>query len=137
MITFRQLLILSLLCAYFLATGVQAAKVCGNTDVWVQVQGAGGPEIDDGAAGPSYLIWYDHRSRVMIDTGPGASVGFDKTGADFSDLDAIAFTHLHADHAVDFPSFIKGSYFLDRNAPLVVFGPDSNNPDRSAGNGNR
>ena len=34
------------------------------------------------------------------------------------------FTHLHVDHTVDFPAYIKGSYFEERTQPLPVFGPD-------------
>jgi len=96
--------------------------------VWVQILGAGGPEIDDGAGGSSYAIWYDNKARALIDTGPGAAVAFDQSGANFADLEVIAYTHLHADHAADFPAFIKGSYFLDRTEPLIVLGPNSNNP---------
>jgi len=105
-----------------------AEQVCGDTGVWVQILGAGGPEIDDDAAGSSYAIWYENKARALIDTGPGSSVAFDQSGANFADLEVIAYTHLHADHAADFPAFIKGSYFLDRTEPLIVLGPDSNNP---------
>jgi len=109
-------------------TSAWAEQVCGDTGVWVQMLGAGGPEIDDGAGGSSYAIWYDNKARALIDTGPGASVAFDQSGANFADLEVIAYTHLHADHAADFPAFIKGSYFLDRTEPLIVLGPNSNNP---------
>lgn len=103
-----------------------ADQLCGDTGVWVQILGAGGPEIDDTQRGSSYLVWVDNKARVLIDTGAGSSVGFDQAGANFEDLYAIAFTHLHVDHTADFPSYIKGSYFQDREEPLVVFGPDSN-----------
>ena len=103
-----------------------ADEVCGDTGVWLQILGAGGPELDDGQAGPSYLVWHDGKARALIDTGPGASVAFDKSNANFEDLQVIAFTHLHVDHTADFPAFVKGSYFLDRKDPLVVLGPDSN-----------
>lgn len=106
----------------------QAEQVCGDTGVWVQILGSGGPEIDDGAGGPSYAVWYDNKVRALIDTGPGASVAFDLAEGNFADLEVVAFTHLHVDHTADFPSFIKGSYFLDRKEPLIVLGPDSNNP---------
>ena len=115
----------SLLSAF--SNSASAEDVCGPDGLWVQILGAGGPEIDDGQAGSSYLIWNDGKARVLIDTGPGASVGFDQANADFKDLYAVAFTHLHVDHTADFPAFVKGSYFLDRTEPLVVFGPDSNN----------
>jgi ribonuclease BN (tRNA processing enzyme) len=105
-----------------------ADKLCGDTGVWVQILGAGGPEIDDRRGGSSFLVWNDGVVKAMIDTGPGASVAFDRAEANFEDLRVIAFTHLHVDHAGDFPGFIKGSSFLERTAPLVILGPDSNNP---------
>lgn len=126
---FLTLVAILTLAASSLPTNAWADQTCGDTGVWVQILGAGGPEIDDGQGGPSYVIWYDNKARVIIDTGPGASVAFDKSGANFQDIDVIAFTHLHADHSADFPAFIKGSYFVDREEPLIVLGPDSNNPD--------
>jgi ribonuclease BN (tRNA processing enzyme) len=101
-------------------------SVCGEQGVWVQILGAGGPELDDGQAGPSYLVWLDDHARLLVDTGPGSATRFDEAGADFSDLDAIVFTHLHADHTADFPSYVKGSYFAGRSRPLPVLGPDGN-----------
>ncbi len=117
-----------LACLLALSSAGYGDDMCGDTGVWLQILGAGGPEIDDGQGGPSYLIWQDGKARALIDTGPGASVAFDRAGANFEDLEVIAFTHLHADHTADFVSLIKGSYFLDRTAPLVVLGPDSNTP---------
>lgn len=121
----------ALLClvACLMSSPTWAAELCGDTGVWLQILGAGGPEINDGQASSSYLIWNNNKARVLIDTGSGASVAFDKAGANFEDLYVIAFTHLHVDHTVDFPGFIKGSYFLERTDPLVILGPDSNNPD--------
>ncbi len=121
----------ALLClvACLMSSPTWAAQLCGDTGVWLQILGAGGPEINDGQASSSYLIWNNNKARVLIDTGSGASVAFDKAGANFEDLYVIAFTHLHVDHTVDFPGFIKGSYFLERTDPLIILGPDSNNPD--------
>lgn len=99
---------------------------CGQDGLWLQVLGAGGPEIDDGGAGPAYLVWLDGRARVMIDTGPGAAYNFDRARADFEDLVVIAFTHLHVDHVGDLPALLKGSYFLQRRHPLVLLGPTGN-----------
>jgi ribonuclease BN (tRNA processing enzyme) len=99
------------------------APFCGDEGVWVQILGAGGPELNDGQAGPSYLVWLDNHARLLVDAAPGSSAAFDRAGARFEDLDAIAFTHLHADHSADFPAFIKGSYFTERDRPLTVLGP--------------
>lgn len=116
------------------ATPTAEGAYCGDEGVWLQVLGSGGPEIDDGAAGPAYLVWQDGRARVLVDAGPGSSVNFDRAGADFDDLDAIAVTHLHVDHVNDLPAFLKGSRFLDRGLMLPVFGPEGNDraPSTSA-----
>src|SRR5690606_15553834 len=86
-----------------------ATPFCGNEGVWIQILGAGGPELDDGQASASYLLFIDNRSRLLVDTGPGAAAAFDRAGGKFADLDAIVFTHLHADHTADFPAFVAGS----------------------------
>jgi len=108
------------------AADAQNAPFCGTEGVWIQILGAGGPELDDGQAGSSYIVWIDNKARLLIDTGPGASVNFDRAGAHFEDLDAIVYTHLHADHSSDFPAFVKGSYFAKRDRPLPVLGPTGN-----------
>lgn len=109
------------------ARAVAEPPYCGTEGVWIQILGAGGPELDDGQAGSSYLVWLDNHARLLIDTAPGSSLRFDDADADFADLDAIAFTHLHADHAADFPAFVKGSYLVERDRPLTVLGPDAAN----------
>ncbi len=126
---FHRALRTTLLTVGLLVSGTAYAdQMCGETGVWLQILGAGGPELDDNQAGTSYLIWNDNKARLLIDTGPGSAVAFDQAEARFEDLYAIAYTNLHAHHAADFPSYIKGSYFADRVEPLIIFGPDSNNP---------
>ncbi len=105
------------------AFGQSGPPYCGDEGVWIQILGAGGPEIDDGQAGPSYLVWIDNQARLLIDAGAGAATRYDEAGADFNDLDAIALTHLHAAHTVDLPAFIEGSANTGRDRPLPVFGP--------------
>ena len=97
---------------------------CGEEGVWVQILGAGGPELDDGAAGPSYLLWVDNQARLLVNAAPGASVRFDEAGAAFADLDAVAFTQLSAHHAADLPAFLDGSRLQGRDRRLPLFGPD-------------
>ena len=100
-------------------------EYCGDKGVWIQILGAGGSELDDKQASSSYLIWLNNQAKVLIDTGPGSSVAFDKSGANFEDLEAIAYTQLRADHSSDLPAFIIGSYDLARTRPLPIFGPSS------------
>lgn len=99
---------------------------CQTSRVKVQVLGSGGPELTDGRASSSYLVWLDGKGIVLIDAGAGSSLNYEKSGANLNDLEAIAFTHFHVDHSADFPAYIKGSYFSHRTQDLNVFGPDGN-----------
>ena len=95
------------------------------TDVTFEVLGSGGPEID-GRASASYIIWIDGKARILIDTGSGSMLRFEESGAKLEDLELIALTHLHIDHVVDLPSYIKAGYFTRRSAPLPILGPIAN-----------
>ncbi|BCG64574.1 MAG: hypothetical protein methR_P2358 [Methyloprofundus sp.] len=103
-----------------------AIAVCQHQRVQVQVLGSGGPELSDGRASSSYLVWLDNKGIVLIDTGSGSSLNYEKSGAKLVDLQLIAFTHFHVDHSADFPAFIKASYFTERTQSLLVFGPEGN-----------
>lgn len=114
---------------FLVATHGYSSEQCGDEGVWIQILGAGGSELTDNQASSSYLVWSDNKARLLVDTGPGSSVGFDKSGATFEDLDAIVYTQLRADHSSDFPAFILASYELTRTRPLTVIGPSSKEKD--------
>ena len=97
---------------------------CDNEGVWIQILGAGGPELNDGQAGPSYLVFVDNQARLLVDAGSGSAANFDRAGGRFEDLDAVVFTQLQADHSADFPAYVQGSSFGGRDRPLPVLGPD-------------
>ena len=69
---------------------------CQKQRVSLQVLGSGGPELNDKRASSSYLVWLDSKAVVMIDAGGGSSYNFEKSGAKFNDIKAVAFTHFHA-----------------------------------------
>ena len=120
-----QLLMHVLFVAALVAPASAAAQpYCGDEGVWIQMLGTGGPELDDGRAGPSYLLWIDNRARLLVDAGPGAATGFDAAGAAFADLDAVVFTQLTAHHSADLPAFLEGARYEDRKRRLPLFGPD-------------
>lgn len=100
---------------------------CPSNGIHVQVLGSGGPEVADGRASSSYLIWINGKARVLVDAGGGSSDNFGRSGAKMTDLDAIFFTHFHVDHSGDLPALIKSSFFDDRKRDLPIFGPSGNN----------
>lgn len=106
---------------------INAEEYCGDlAETVVQVLGAGGPELTDRLSSTSYLVWRNGRARLLIDTGPGASVNFERAGARFEDLQAIVYTHLHVDHSAALAGFVKGAYFSSRDRDLPIFGPTGN-----------
>ena len=106
-------------------SGAQAASArqCPDKGVWLQVLGAGGPEIEDMHASTGYLVWIDGKARLLVDIGGGAALRFAEAKANFADLDAIAFSHFHVDHSAGLPVLLKSAFFGERNRDLPVFGP--------------
>lgn len=99
---------------------------CRKDFVTVQILGSGGPELSDQRASSSYLVNIDGKGAIMVDSGSGSSLNYEKSGADLTELQAVLFTHFHVDHSADFPALIKAAYFTDRNQDLKIFGPAGN-----------
>lgn len=87
----------------------------------LEILGSGGPEFSERASS-SYLIWLEGKARVMVDTGGGSFLRFSQSGAKIEDLEFIALTHLHIDHANDLPAFMKAGYFSKRRESLAILG---------------
>ncbi len=107
-------------------TPLQAKPACGLIGVWLQVLGSGGPELDDGRASSSYVIWQDGKARILVDMGAGSLLNFEQSGARLNDLDVILLSHFHVDHSNDLPALIKASFFSDRRRDLPLYGPTGN-----------
>lgn len=103
-----------------------SGPICPSQGLWLQVLGAGGPEVEDEHASTGYLVWLDGKARLLVDIGGGAALRFGQSHANFSDLDAIAISHFHVDHSAGLPVLIKSSFFGDRKRPLPLFGPAGN-----------
>ena len=99
---------------------------CDSSRVSLQMLGTRGPELFDENASTGYLLWLDDKATVIVDAGPGTVQRFKQSGARFEDVELILFTHFHVDHSADFPTYIKGSYFTDRNTNLNIIGPSGN-----------
>ncbi len=120
--TFFHVLLLSLLLTF---NSIALAE-CQSQRVKVQVLGSGGPELTDGRASSSYLVWLDGKGVILLDAGGGSSLNYEKSTAQLNDLEVIVFSHFHVDHSASFPVYIKGSYFTHRTKDLQVFGPEGN-----------
>ena len=47
-----------------------APTVCARAEgITLQVLGSGGPIADDGRASSGYLVWFDGKSRFLVDAG--------------------------------------------------------------------
>jgi ribonuclease BN (tRNA processing enzyme) len=95
-----------------LVTGLMAASpssafcpVENASRVQLQILGSGGPrEASVGRASSSYLVWIDGVARILVDAGGGSKVPFHQAGANFSDIDLVALSHLHPDHSSELPA---------------------------------
>src|SRR5580700_7122411 len=88
---------------------------------------AGAPMPVAGRGGISSALIVDQRIFV-IDCGRGSPSAFANAGLDFSRLEAVCLTHLHADHIGDLPGMLLypwGSREGDNGplAPIRVYGP--------------
>jgi len=101
------------------------ATLLYSAEIELEVLGSGGPEID-GRASTSYLLWVDNKARLIVDMGSGSMLRFEEEHAKLEDLEAVVLTHLHIDHSVDLPSFVKAGYFSQRRSSLDIIGPDDN-----------
>lgn len=123
--TYRKTIVLMALLAV-MTGGEVAAAACNSSRVKVQMLGTGGPELFGDRASSGYLVWLDDKARIIVDTGPGSVQRFKQSGAKYEDVELMLFTHFHVDHSADFPTYIKGGYFTERDRDLVVMGPSGN-----------
>lgn len=122
---------LALVAAGWLCLAVGSAAECPpQKGVAVQILGSGGPIADDDRASTGFVVWHDGRARILVDAGGGVFLRFGEAGARVEDLDLVAMTHFHTDHASDLSALLKSGYFSRRRA-LAISGPDGN--DRMPG----
>ena len=118
--------ITGLVLSLMLSPVTMASSACQKDRVELQVLGSGGPELDDGRASSSYLVWLDGRARALVDLGPGSSVNFGQAGGHLEDISVMMLTHLHVDHSAELPAFVKGAFFTQRQNDLTLLGPADN-----------
>jgi ribonuclease BN (tRNA processing enzyme) len=106
----------------FGSSTVQAAQ-CPENGLFLQVLGSGSSILGTGRAAPGYLIWHQGNARILVEVGGGTASQFWKTGASFSDLDAILLTQVNSTHTADMATLMSSAIMGKRVTPLPVYGP--------------
>ena len=98
-------------------------------DTKLVVLGTGTPNADPERSGPALAVVRGTRS-YLIDAGPGivrrasaAAARHDLTALEAPQLRTLFLTHLHSDHTVGLPDVMLSAWTLERDVPLVVYGP--------------
>ena len=84
--------------------------------------GTGCPSVDHKRFGPSNLIT-SKKTRVLVDCGSGITQRLHQLKVSSADIDALFFTHLHSDHAVDLYQLIISSWHSYRTKSWKIYGP--------------
>ena len=84
--------------------------------------GTGCPSVDHKRFGPSNLV-STKTAKILVDCGSGITQRLHELKVSSADIDALFFTHLHSDHAVDLYQLIISSWHLYRIKPWKIYGP--------------
>ena len=84
--------------------------------------GTGCPSVDHKRFGPSNLV-STKNTKILVDCGSGITQRLHELAVSSADIDALLFTHLHSDHAVDIYQLIISSWHSYRIKPWNIYGP--------------
>jgi len=84
--------------------------------------GTGCPSVDHKRFGPSNLIT-TNKAKILVDCGSGITQRLQQLKISSANIDALLFTHLHSDHAVDLYQLIISSWHSYRVKPWKIYGP--------------
>jgi ribonuclease Z len=69
------------------------------------------------------LLFRHNGKMILVDCGEGTQIPLKLAGWGFKAIDAICFTHYHADHIVGLPGLLLTMGNSGRTEPLTIFGP--------------
>ena len=85
---------------------------------------------DAGGACSGYLVGGRRDDRLLLDCGNGVFAKL-RQRVDYTDVDAILISHLHADHILDLVPYSYALTYAPRQQPVPVGGyPGTDNPAR-------
>ena len=91
--------------------------------------GTGMPTPRPAQAASCWLVELGNGEKFIFDMGSMSSDNIVALGIPYDKLDKIFLSHLHTDHFGDLPSFFVGSWLMNRQVPLHVYGPSSSKPE--------
>ena len=91
--------------------------------------GTGMPTPRPSQAASCWLVELGNGEKFLFDLGAMASDNIVALGIPYDHLDKVFISHLHTDHFGDLPSFFVGSWLVNRQVPLQVWGPSGPKPE--------
>ena len=88
----------------------------------ITLLGTGCPSVDHKRFGPSNLV-STKTAKILVDCGSGITQRLHELKVSSAYIDALLFTHLHSDHAVDLYQLIISSWHSYRVKPWKIYGP--------------
>ena len=83
-----------------------------------------GDAFGSGGRRNSAILLRDRGSSLLLDCGPSTLMGLKQLGVDPLEIDAVAISHFHGDHAAGLPFLMLDHlYERERENPLQVIGP--------------
>src|SRR5919106_2164542 len=108
---------------------LQSARGYGTRALRITVLGKSPSWQDAGGACSGYLIETDE-TKVLLDCGNGV-FGKLRERIDYTEIDAVVISHLHADHFIDLVPYSYALLLTPRQQPVPVAGhPGTDDPAR-------
>jgi len=98
------------------------SAVAGSDEMRVTLLGTGTPFPNAERFGSAILVEVADK-KLLFDCGRGVVIRLTQAGATPKEIDGLFLTHLHSDHIVGIPDFWLTGWFLGRNKPLPIWGP--------------
>ena len=101
----------------------------GANEMRVIACGTGMPTPRPSQAASCWLVELGNGDKFLFDLGSMSSDNVVALGIPYDYLDKVFISHLHTDHFGDLPAFFVGSWLMNRQVPLKVWGPSGPKPE--------
>jgi ribonuclease BN (tRNA processing enzyme) len=125
----RPAFVLAILLEWTAALSYLTAQTPSRPSTRVVMLGTGTPNADPDRSGPAVAI-VRGSTAYLVDAGPGivrraaaAARKHETRALTPRQLRLLFVTHLHSDHTLGLPDLILSPWVLERDVPLVVYGP--------------